>query len=147
MVHLLVEQVCYDDTLLRERVSRVARAFLLGMPSSATPAERIGPRRSCARSMPAFPKPRQGRPPHRVFRGLKMFILITACRFARRPDAATCLPGSDGFVTSAAAGIVSRPERPLPGRDLHPLEHSTLARRTWATTPPTSCLDRQYPNA
>jgi hypothetical protein len=102
--------------------------------SSATPAERVGPRRSCAQFMPALPKPKQGRPPHRVFRGLTMFIRITAYRFARRPEAATCLPGSDGLVTSAAAGIASRPERPLPGRDLHPLEHSTFARRTWAAT-------------
>ncbi len=42
-----------------------------------------------------------------------------ACQFARRPDAASCLPGSDSFITSAAAGIASRSERPLPGRDLH----------------------------
>lgn len=43
--------------------------------------------------------------------------------FARQPKAANFLPGSDDFVTSVAAGMATRPERPLPGRDLHPLEN------------------------
>ena len=41
---------------------------------------------------------------------------------------------SDGFVTSTAAEVATRSGRPLPGRDLHPLEHSHLSRRTWAAT-------------
>jgi len=32
----------------------------------------------------------------------------------------------DGFVASAPAGIATRPGRPLPGRDLHPLELRTF---------------------
>lgn len=82
--------------------------------------------------MPAFPKPRQGRPPHRIFRGFNDVHFLTACQFARRPHAATCLPGSDSFIASTVAGIVSRSQRPLPGRDLHSLEHFAFARRTWA---------------
>ena len=59
---------------------------------------------------------------------------LTACQFARRPRAATCLPDSDSFTTSTAAGIASRSQRPLPGRDLHSLEHFAFARRTWVAT-------------
>ncbi len=52
---------------------------------------------------------------------------LTACQFARRPHAATCLPGSDSFIiASTAAGIASRSQRPLPGRDLHSLELSAF---------------------
>ncbi len=40
---------------------------------------------------------------------------------------------SDGVIASTAAGIASRSQRPLPGRDLHSLEHFAFARRTWAT--------------
>jgi len=40
----------------------------------------------------------------------------------------------DGFVTSTAAKVATRPGRPLPGRDSHPLEHSALSRHTRGAT-------------
>ena len=49
---------------------------------------------------------------------------ITACQFARRPHAATCIPGSDSFITSTAAGIA-------PGDDLYRAETYT----PWNTSP------------
>src|SRR5262249_18503533 len=45
------------------------------------------------------------------------------------------LPGFGHFVASAAAGIATRPGRPLPGQDSHLLEQRTFARRTWTRTP------------
>ncbi len=68
--------------------------------------------------MAIFPKPEQGQPSHRLFRGFNDVHFLTACQFARRPHVATCLPGSGSFIASTAAGIASRSERPLPGQDL-----------------------------
>jgi hypothetical protein len=48
--------------------------------------------------------------------------------------AAFCLPSSERFVTSTSVGIATRPGRPLPGQDFHPLEQQTFSRRTWTTT-------------
>lgn len=65
-----------------------------------------------------------------------VFMYITACQFAGRPDAACCPSGFDGFVASTAAEVATRSGRPWPRRDPYPLEHSALARRTWAATDP-----------
>ena len=43
---------------------------------------------------------------------------LTAWQFARRPHAATCLPGPDSFIASTAAGIAFRSQRPLTGARL-----------------------------
>ena len=43
-----------------------------------------------------------------------------------RPLAALCLPGFNRFVTSTIAGIATRLGRPLPGQDLHLLDHRTF---------------------
>ena len=64
--------------------------------------------------------------------GLNDVHKLTACQFARRSYNAICLSGSYDFVTSIAE-IATRLERPLPGRDSHPLENFTLSLRTWAT--------------
>ena len=46
---------------------------------------------------------------------------------ARDCQATSSLTGTfDGFAASAAAGMATRPGRPLPGRDLHPLERRTF---------------------
>ena len=78
------------------------------------------------RPVAAFPQSRRGRPSHRVFRGRLGVHACYGLPTCRRPDAAFCLPGSNRFVTSAAAGIATRPGRPLPGQDLHLLEQRTF---------------------
>ena len=62
---------------------------------------------------------RNGRPQHKP----KSWWLLTTFR----PS------GSKGFVASAAE-VATQPGRPLPGRDLHPLEYSALTRHTWTVT-------------
>src|SRR5262249_41169088 len=61
-----------------------------------------------------------------VFRGRLGVHACYGLPTRRRPAATLCLPGSDRFVTSAAAGIATRPGRPLPGQDLHLLEQRTF---------------------
>ena len=100
--------------------------FLVDMPSPTTPAKRIEPVVQIVRSVPAFPQSRQGRPSHRVFRGRLGVHACYSLPTCRRPDAALCLPGFDHFVTSMAAGIATRPGRPLPGQDFHLLEQRTF---------------------
>jgi len=120
-----------------ERASRVARCSLL--TCCHPPPRRSGPNSSSGtlRPVPAFPQSRQGRPSHRVFRGrlgVHSRYGLPACR---QPEAASCLPGFSRFVASTTAGIATRPGRPLPGRDSHPLERRTFARHTWTSTPST----------
>ncbi len=100
--------------------------LLVDMLSPTTPAKRIEPVVQFVRSMPVFPQSRQGRPSHRVFRGRLGVHTYYGLPTCRRPNAAFFLPGSDHFVTSMAAGIATRPGRPLPGQDFHLLEHRTF---------------------
>ncbi len=100
--------------------------FLVDMLSPTTPAKRIEPVVQFVRSIPAFPQSRQGRPSHRVFRGRLGVHAYYGLPTCRRPNAAFFLPGFDHFVTSMAAGIATRPGRPLPGQDLHLLEQRTF---------------------
>jgi len=121
----------------RRRASRVARRSVL--TCRHPPPRRSKPSPSSvvlARLVPAFPQSRQGRPSHRVFRGRLGVHACYGLPTCRRPDAASCLPGFGRFVASATAGIATRPGRPLPGRDFHPLEQRTFSRHTWTTTPP-----------
>ena len=100
--------------------------FLVDMLSPTTPAKRIEPVVQFVRSVPAFPQSRQGRPSHRVFRGRLGVHTYYGLPTCRRPRAASFRPGFDHFVTSMAAGIATRPGRPLPGQDLRLLEQQTL---------------------
>ena len=86
------------------------------------------------RSGPAFPQSRQGRPSHCAFRGRLDVHACYGLSTCRRPCATLCLPGFDYFVTSMAAGIATRPGRPVPGQDFHLLEQRAFARHTWTTT-------------
>jgi hypothetical protein len=58
------------------------------------------------------------------------FTHVTACRFARSPEATLSTRGFGGFVTSTAAPIATGRSDPVAGRDSHPLDLSALARRT-----------------
>ena len=119
----------------RRRASRVACCSLLAC--CHPPPRRSGSDTSSktVRSVPAFPQSKQGRPSHRVFRGRLGVHSCYGLPTRRQPFAASFLPGFDRFVTSTIAGIATRPGRPLPGRDLHPLEQQTFARHTWTSTP------------
>ncbi len=105
-----------------KRASRVPRCSLLAC--CHPPPRRSGPNTSSSvlRSVPAFPQTRQGRPSHRVFRGRLGVHSHYGLPTCRQPEAAFFLPGFDRFVASTASGIATRPGRPLPGRDFHPLE-------------------------
>ena len=48
---------------------------------------------------------------------------------------AVCLLSFNRFVTSSVVRIATRPGRPLPGRDLHPLDYRAFPRRTCTPTP------------
>ena len=61
----------------------------------------------------------------------------TACRLAASPKLTPFSQTPTAYVASTAAGIATRPGRPLPGRDFHPLDQRTLSRRTSTTTPGT----------
>jgi hypothetical protein len=50
------------------------------------------------------------------------FTNVAACRLAEPPEAARCLEGLVGFVTSAAAPIATGWSDQLSGRESHPLE-------------------------
>ncbi len=114
---------------------RCCPMFLVGMLSPTTPAKRIEHVVRIVRSVPAFPQSRQGRPSPRVFRGRLGVHACYGLPTCRHPDAAFFLPGFDHFVTSIAAGIATRPGRPLPGQDFHLFEQRTLSRHTWTNTP------------
>ena len=53
-------------------------------------------------------------------------VCTARARNLRAGSAAFCLPGFDHFVPSTTAGRATRPGRPLPGRDSHPLEQQTF---------------------
>jgi hypothetical protein len=55
---------------------------------------------------------------------------VTACLLAASPKRHICLEGSDGFVTSTAAPIVTGWSDPVAGWELHPLKNNTFTRRT-----------------
>ncbi len=55
--------------------------------------------------------------------GVRAWYGLPTCR---RPEAAFFRPGFGHFVTSIAAGIASRPGRPLTGQDVHLLEQRTF---------------------
>ena len=106
--------------------SRVARRSLLTCCHPPPRRSRPGSSSSASRSIAAFPQSRQGRPSHRDFRGRLGVHACYSLPTCRRPFAAFCLPGFDHFVTSVAAGIATRPGRPLPGQDFHLLEQRTF---------------------
>ena len=93
---------------------------------SRTPAKRIEAVVQFVRSVPAFPQSRQCQPSHRVFRGRLGVHTYYGLPTRRRLNAAIFLPRFDHFVTSIAAGIATRPRRPLPGQDLILSEQRTL---------------------
>jgi hypothetical protein len=65
-----------------------------------------------------------------IFEACSAFTHVTACLFAGSPEATLSTRGFDGFVTSTAAPIATGRSDPVAGRDLHPLDLSTFARRT-----------------
>jgi hypothetical protein len=131
---LLLAEFRLRDTTSHRCGFRCCPLLLVDMPSPTTPAKRVEPSSNSVRPVPAFPPSRQGRPSHRAFRGRLGVHTCYGLPTRRRPDAALCLPGFDYIVTSIAAGIATRPGRPLPGQDLHLLEQRTFARHTWTRT-------------
>jgi hypothetical protein len=105
-----------------ERASRVSRHSLLTCCRPPPRRSRTNSSSKSARSMPAFPQSRQGRPSHRVFRGRLGVHTCYGLPTCSRPEAGFCLPSFDCFVTSTTVGIATRPGRPLPGQDFHLLE-------------------------
>ncbi len=72
-------------------------------------------------------------PAARILQGNTRLFL---CSLSPRPGSPpSLLPGPDGFVALAAAGMATRPGRLLPGRNLHPLAQRTYTRHTWTATP------------
>jgi len=110
----------------RRRISRVACCSLLACRHPPPRRSGWNSSSSYVPSIAAFPQSRQGRPSHRVFRGRLGVHACYSLPTCRRPNAAFCLSGSDHFVTSVAAEIATRLERPLPGQDLHLLEQQTF---------------------
>jgi hypothetical protein len=90
-------------------------------------------RGAAAATHPASPcgvgAPRSSAPPEQPLRietfGAVSAFRPVAVRLRRTAFRRRCLPGSDRFVASAAAGMATRPGRPLPARGLHPLERHT----------------------
>src|SRR6185437_14438659 len=64
------------------------------------------------------------------FEACSAFTHVTACLFARSPEATPCTEGFGSFVTSTAAPIATGRSDPVAGRDLHPQALSAFARRT-----------------
>jgi hypothetical protein len=64
------------------------------------------------------------------FEACSAFTHVTACLFARSPEATPCTEGLGSFVTSTAAPIATGRSDPVAGRDLHPQALSAFARRT-----------------
>ena len=58
------------------------------------------------------------------------FTCVAACLLAEPPEAARCLEGFDGFVTSAAAPIATGWSDQLSGQELHLLKVRAFSRRT-----------------
>jgi hypothetical protein len=65
-----------------------------------------------------------------IFEACSAFTHITACLFARSPEATPSTRGSDGFVTSTAGPIATGRSDPVAGRDSHPQDLSAFPRRT-----------------
>src|SRR6516164_4870379 len=63
------------------------------------------------------------------------FTCVAACLLAEPPEAARCLEGFDGFVTSAAAPIATGWSDQLSGQELHLLKVRAFSRRTATATP------------
>ena len=63
------------------------------------------------------------------------FTCVAACLLAEPPEAARCLEGFDGFVTSAAAPIATGWSDQLSGQELHLLKIRAFTRRTAIGTP------------
>jgi hypothetical protein len=111
-----------------------------GMPP---PIPRWNP--GACRIVRGYPLPSPGRRPspysNRVgfhiglFRGLHGVHLRCGLPARRAAEAARCLEGFDGFVTSAAAPIATGWSDQLSGWESHPLEIRALARRTATHTP------------
>src|SRR4051812_6221971 len=70
-----------------------------------------------------------------LFRGLHGVHSRCGLPARRTAEAARCLEGFDGFVTSAAAPIATGWSDQLSGRESHPLETRAFARRTASGTP------------
>ena len=77
-----------------------------------------------------FPRLLGGSAPVLVVSGpaQRLLALRPACSPSRHATLFT--EGFNGFVTSAAASIVTGRNEPVPGRDFHPLWTSAFSRRT-----------------
>jgi hypothetical protein len=82
-------------------------------------------------SASAFPVRKAGRLLHHPFRGLLSVHSRYGLHAHRVAFATLCTEGFSGFVTSAAASIVTGRNEPAPGRDFHPLWTSAFSRRTF----------------
>ena len=78
----------------------------------------------------AFPRSLMGRLPRRKFLGLIGSVLALRPTCSRDRQAALCIEGSDGFVTSTAAPIATGGNDPVAGRESHPLKIQAFPRRT-----------------
>jgi hypothetical protein len=110
--------------------SRVATENCPGVPSPLPRRDHSSVGRSVAAAMTAFTV--RSRLGSRIepFEACSAFTHVTAHLFARPPEAAPYIEGSDGFVTSTAAPIATGRSDPVAGRDLHPQALSAFARRT-----------------
>jgi hypothetical protein len=77
-------------------------------------------------STAAFPTKSIGRHLHHVFRGLLGVYSHYNLHAHGAAKTALCIEGSDDFVTSAAASIVTGWNEPVPGRDYTPLKSTVF---------------------
>jgi hypothetical protein len=88
-------------------------------------------------STAAFPTTSIGRHLHHVFRGLLGVYSHYNLHAHGAAKTALCIEGSDDFVTSAAASIVTGWNEPVPGRDYTPLKrtafHGARCRSRWVS--------------
>jgi len=77
-------------------------------------------------STAAFPTKSIGRHLHHVFRGLLGVYSHYNLHAHGAAKTALCIEGSDDFVTSAAASIVTGWNEPVPGRDYTPLKSTAF---------------------
>jgi hypothetical protein len=59
-----------------------------------------------------------------------VFTHITTYMLTEPLERPLCIEGSDDFVASAAASIVTGWNEPVPGRDYTPLKSTVFSRRT-----------------